>query len=186
LRAGATVTSSGLKAFCIERGPLYSHPRHIAVVSALLVAVIVAFLFARLLIRNQQRVVKAEQLAAEAADESISQDDTVTGAEAEAVEAQPVDVASDEVEPRTTQVTVTGLVSVASIASFKRQLARLPGVASVAVASGPDGEFVFYVTHDVDVAFRDVIPTMPGFGARVTATGDNALTVTARDPEAEG
>jgi long-chain acyl-CoA synthetase len=35
LRAGAAVTSAGLKAFCIERGPLYSHPRHIVVVSAL-------------------------------------------------------------------------------------------------------------------------------------------------------
>jgi long-chain acyl-CoA synthetase len=35
LRAGATITPAALKAFCIERGPLYSHPRHIAVVSAL-------------------------------------------------------------------------------------------------------------------------------------------------------
>jgi acyl-CoA synthetase (AMP-forming)/AMP-acid ligase II len=35
LRSGATVTSEGLKRYCIERGPLYSHPRHIAVVSAL-------------------------------------------------------------------------------------------------------------------------------------------------------
>jgi long-chain acyl-CoA synthetase len=35
LRSGATVTSEGLKRYCIDRGPLYSHPRHIAVVSAL-------------------------------------------------------------------------------------------------------------------------------------------------------
>ena len=34
-RAGATITPAALKAFCIERGPLYSHPRHIAVVSVL-------------------------------------------------------------------------------------------------------------------------------------------------------
>ena len=75
-------------------------------------------------------------------------------------------------EPRTTQVVVSGLVSVASIASFKRHLGRLPGVQAVAVASGPEGEFVFNVTHRADLSFRDVIPTMPGFAARVTGTGD--------------
>ena len=71
-------------------------------------------------------------------------------------------------EPRTTQVVVSGLVSVASIASFKRHLGRLSGVKTVAVASGPDGEFVFNVTHRPDVSFRDAIPTMHGFAARVT------------------
>ena len=89
-------------------------------------------------------------------------------------------------EPRTTQVIVTGLVSVASIASFKRHLGRLAGVETVAVASGPDGEFVFNVTHRPEVSFRDAVPTMPGFAARVTGTSDGAVTVTARDPEAEG
>ena len=88
-------------------------------------------------------------------------------------------------EPRTTQVVVSGLVSVASIASFKRHLGRLPGVKAVAVASGPDGEFVFNVTHRADVSFRDAIPTMPGFAARVTGSGDGTLQVAARDPEAE-
>ena len=89
-------------------------------------------------------------------------------------------------EPRTTQVVVSGLVSVASIASFKRHLGRLPGVKAVAVASGPEGEFVFNVTHRADLSFRDVIPTMPGFAARVTGSGDGTLQVAARDPEAEG
>ena len=45
----------------------------------------------------------------------------------------------------TSQVVVTGLVSVASIASFKRHLGRVAGVQSVGVSSGPDGEFVFTV-----------------------------------------
>jgi hypothetical protein len=89
-------------------------------------------------------------------------------------------------EPRTTQVVVTGLVSVASIASFKRHLGRLAGVNGVAVASGPDGEFIFNVTHRPDVSFRDAIPTMPGFAARVVASGDGVVSVTAHDPEAEG
>ncbi|HET7828140.1 MAG TPA: hypothetical protein VFL03_01165 [Candidatus Limnocylindrales bacterium] len=88
-------------------------------------------------------------------------------------------------EPRTTQVVVSGLVSVASIASFKRHLGRLPGVQAVAVASGPEGEFVFNVTHRADLSFRDVIPTMPGFAARVTGQSDGTVNVAARDPEAE-
>ena len=93
---------------------------------------------------------------------------------------------SDDTEPRTTQIIVTGLVSVASIASFKRHLGRLAGVLAVGVASGPSGEFVFNVTHRPDVSFKDVIPSMPGFAARVTGTGDGVVSVTARDPEAEG
>jgi long-chain acyl-CoA synthetase len=35
LRAGATATPAALKTFCIERGPLYSHPRHIVLVPSL-------------------------------------------------------------------------------------------------------------------------------------------------------
>ncbi|HEX8939696.1 MAG TPA: hypothetical protein VF763_05995, partial [Candidatus Limnocylindrales bacterium] len=84
-----------------------------------------------------------------------------------------------------TQVVVVGLVSVASIASFKRQLGRLPGVQSVGVSSGPDGEFVFSVAHDDELSVRDVIPTLPGFQARVLKAGDGIVNVSARDPESE-
>jgi hypothetical protein len=94
--------------------------------------------------------------------------------------------ATADATPTTTQVIVTGLVSVASIASFKRHLGRLHGVQSVSVASGPDGEFMFTVTHRADATFRDAIPTLPGFGARITGTGDGVVHVTARDPETEG
>jgi len=89
-------------------------------------------------------------------------------------------------EERTTQVVVSGLVSVASIASFKRHLGRVAGVQTVAVSSGPEGEFVFNLTHRADLSFRDAIPTMPGFAARVTSSADGVVNVTARDPEAEG
>ena len=89
-------------------------------------------------------------------------------------------------ETATTRVVVTGLVSVASIAGFKRHLSRAAGVQSVGVSSGPDGEFVFAVGHSADVALRDVIPALPGFGARVTGDAEGELTVAARDPEAEG
>ena len=55
-------------------------------------------------------------------------------------------------ERATTRVIVLGLVSVASIATFKRSLGRVPGVSTIGVASGPDGEFVFTVSHDAGIA----------------------------------
>ncbi len=85
----------------------------------------------------------------------------------------------------TTNVVVVGLVSVASIASFKRHLARLPGIQSVGVSSGPDGEFVFKATHDPDVSLGDAVPALPGFAARVVAAGEGVLNISARDPESE-
>jgi hypothetical protein len=89
-------------------------------------------------------------------------------------------------ESTTTRVVVTGLVSVASIAGFKRQLSRVAGVQSVGVSSGPDGEFLFSVNHDSSIVLRDAVTTLPGFGARVTAEADGELTVSAKDPETEG
>ena len=88
-------------------------------------------------------------------------------------------------ESKSTQVVVVGLVSVASIASFKRHLGRLPGVQSVGVSSGPDGEFLFAVNHSADVVLRDAIPSMPSFQARVTGHGDGTLNVSAHDPESD-
>jgi hypothetical protein len=90
------------------------------------------------------------------------------------------------VETFTTRVVVTGLVSVASIASFKRHLGRLDGVQSVGVTSGPEGEFVFTVGHGPDLAIRDSVPTLPGFQARVTGSENGVVNVSAHDPEAEG
>ncbi len=86
---------------------------------------------------------------------------------------------------QTTSVVVVGLVSVASIASFKRHLGRLAGVHSVGVSSGPDGEFLFTVSHGDDVVLRDAIPNLPGFGARVVESDAGTIRVTARDPESE-
>jgi hypothetical protein len=86
----------------------------------------------------------------------------------------------------TTQLVVTGLVSVASIAGFKRHLGRVTGVRSVGVSSGPDGEFLFNVSHDPATELRDAIPTLPGFAARVTGSGEGILNVAAQDPESNG
>jgi hypothetical protein len=83
----------------------------------------------------------------------------------------------------TTQVIVTGLVSVASIASFKRHMGRLPGVSHVGVSSGPDAEFVFTVAHSPSTSLRDLIPTLPGFAARIAGSGDGVIQVSAQDPQ---
>jgi hypothetical protein len=88
-------------------------------------------------------------------------------------------------EATSTQVVVVGLVSVASIASFKRHLGRVSGVQSVGVSSGPDGEFMFAVHHSADVVLRDAIPSLPSFQARITGTADGVLNVTAHDPESD-
>jgi hypothetical protein len=89
-------------------------------------------------------------------------------------------------ESLTTRVVVVGLVSVASIAGFKRHLSRVPGVENVGVSSGPDGEFVFAVTRGPDLDLNTAITTLPGFAARITGESDGDLHVTARDPESEG
>ena len=83
----------------------------------------------------------------------------------------------------TTQVVVTGLVSVASIASFKRHMGRLAGVGHVGVSSGPDAEFIFAVSHDPATSLRELIPTLPGFAARVGGVGDGVIQVSAQDPQ---
>ena len=94
--------------------------------------------------------------------------------------------ASQPAGPESTQVVVVGLVSVASIVAFKRQLSRLPGVKSVGVSSGPDGEFVFTVSHGLETSLGSLIPTIPAFQATVISEREGVLNVSASDPEAEG
>ncbi len=97
----------------------------------------------------------------------------------------PANGRTTEGGPQPTQIVVTGLLSVASIASFKRHLARVDGVHNVGVSSGPDGEFIFKTTHEPGVQLAEVIPTLPGFGAQITDCTEGRITVTAHDPESE-
>ena len=78
---------------------------------------------------------------------------------------------------------VVGLVSVASVASFKRQLSRLQGVENVGVSSGPNGEFIFTAIHSADISLGDLITNMPGFQARIVNQRDGILSIAAHDPE---
>jgi hypothetical protein len=123
--------------------------------------------------------------AAEAEEIPVIADDALAARLAGLVPPADGEGAAPSTETHSTQVVVVGLVSVASIASFKRHLGRLPGVQAVGVSSGPDGEFVFAVTHGPEVVLSDVIPTLPGFQPRVTASGEGVVNVTAHDPESD-
>jgi hypothetical protein len=128
----------------------------------------------------------AVETADEAEDIPVIGDDALAARLAGLVADEGVEADGASPDTKVTQVVVTGLVSVASIASFKRHLGRMAGVASVGVTSGPEGEFIFAVTHGPDLVLRDAVPAMPGFQARVTGGDDSTVEVAARDPESEG
>ena len=131
----------------------------------------------------------AEAEAAAAAEDEPDGADTDAPAMDDASVAARLAGLTDTSEPTpgaNTRLIVVGLVSVASIAGFKRQVGRLPGVSKVGVSSGPDGEFVFTVAHAEGVDLREPVTTLPGFGARVVGVEDDAIRVECRDPESNG
>jgi hypothetical protein len=141
--------------------------------------------FAALGLSPDYDAAEAEALAAAgASDEDIPEidDDALAARLAGLV---PGKSKGNAAESATTQIVVVGLVSVASIASFKRHLGRVSGVQSVGVSSGPDGEFVFAVKHAGDAVLRDAIPSLPSFQARVTGSAEGVVHVSAHDPEAD-
>jgi hypothetical protein len=91
--------------------------------------------------------------------------------------------AGGETAEAVTRLSVTGLVSVAAIAGFKRTLGKQPGVNAVAVASGPTGDFVFTVRHAGTTDLRTVVAALEGFEATITSETDDLLSVTASDPD---
>ena len=117
----------------------------------------------------------------------VDADEVVVPAEVGAVKLANADAgtlpAVPEGERAKTRVVVVGLVSVASIATFKRGLSRSAGVAGVGVASGPDGEFVFTVEHDPSQDLSAAVTGLPGFEARITSESDGTIEVTAHDPD---
>ena len=85
-------------------------------------------------------------------------------------------------EASVTLLSVVGLVSVASIAGFKRAVAKAPGVEAISVVSGPAGDFVFTVRHDADADVAAIVAGLEEFSAVVTSTEDGVLSVTASAP----
>ena len=82
----------------------------------------------------------------------------------------------------TTQVIVTGLVSVASIASFKRHMGRLPGVSHVGVSSGPDAEKSDTCVHSSQPSSSSETRTAVGRSPGTTAPTPTGVPVKIRSP----
>ena len=99
--------------------------------------------------------------------------------------ADVVDVApTSDADLASSQVIVTGLVSVANIANFKRSLARTAGISTIAVASGPEGDFIFTVGHTLGTGLTAAVQALAGFDIEVTGESDDAINVAAQDRDA--
>jgi hypothetical protein len=104
------------------------------------------------------------------------QSETAPGGDpAQTVESAPA------AELGSTRVIVSGLASVANIANFKRSLGRLPGISTIAVASGADGDFVFTAGHTLGSALSASVPAMTGFDIHVTGESGDSISVVAQD-----
>jgi hypothetical protein len=120
----------------------------------------------------------------------LDADDELPAAEAETTEGEPAaeeTVAFEETpaaDLASSRIVVSGLVSVANIANFKRSLARTAGVSTIGVASGPDGDFVFTVGHTLGSALSASVMGLSGFDIQVTGETDEAITVVAQDRDA--
>ena len=86
--------------------------------------------------------------------------------------------ATSEDDAIETRLSVVGLVSVASIAGFKRAIAKATGVESVTVASGPGGDFVYSVRHAHSTDLRAVVTSLDEFTAVDAAPDGAALSFT--------
>jgi hypothetical protein len=119
----------------------------------------------------------ADEDDVESETQAASAESTDTPAAPPSFEATP----GDQV---TTKVVVAGLVSVASIANFKRSLARISGVWSIGVSSGPNGEFVFTVNHDGGLALPREIEAIGAFQSQITGESNGEIQVSAHDRDA--
>ena len=97
----------------------------------------------------------------------------------------PPSEAGEPSERLTTKVVVSGLVSVASIAGFKRDVAPHPGCRVGRRDVRPRWRVRLHGQPPARPSTsRLVIPGLPGFDARVTGDSEDGFVVTARDPEA--
>lgn len=83
-----------------------------------------------------------------------------------------------------TQLVVSGLATVAAIASFKATLVRTPGVSAVSATAGSNGDVLFTVTHADNADIREAIDHMAEFQARVIADDGSSLVVETNSPAA--
>lgn len=120
----------------------------------------------------------------------LESEDDLPAAQAEQLEDASVEDPAPAVEDAlaaelsSTRVVVSGLVSVANIANFKRSLGRLAGISTIAVASGRDGDFAFTVGHNLGSALSASVQALPGFDIQITGESDDAIVVAAQDRDA--
>lgn len=120
-------------------------------------------------------------------DETTTHGDSPSGSPESTESAAEASIASFDASSdtqATTRVVVAGLISVASIANFKRSLARIAGVGSIGVSSAPNGEFVFSVSHTGNVPLSSEIVAMSAFESQITGESDGEVQVSARDRDA--
>ena len=138
---------------------------------------------------DPEAAAEAEAEAFAAAEDAPESEDAEADAETTALSEEALaarlakmeDAEAENASASTTELVVTGLVSVAGIAGFKRAITRIPGVTGVGVTSGPGGEFVYSVNHGSDTDFKAAVAALPGFEARVTGESDGSLQITASD-----
>jgi hypothetical protein len=83
-----------------------------------------------------------------------------------------------------TQLIVSGLSSVASIATFKAGLMRSEGVTAISVTAGTDGDCLFTVTHGPEIDLRRALREVEPFETRIIADDGSSLVVVAHEPAA--
>lgn len=133
----------------------------------------------------------AEAEVASLTDDLESEDDLIPPQAEQLDEAsveEPAPAGEDAIatELISTRVVVSGLVSVANIANFKRSLGRLAGISTIAVASGRDGDFAFTVGHRLGSALSASLQALAGFDIEITGETDGAIVVAASDRDANG
>jgi len=106
-------------------------------------------------------------------------DEPAPGEEPAPMTAVPVEVLPTEA---VTRVVVSGLASVPEISAFKTALVGVPGVISVSVTSGHEGDFVFSVLHATTTDLRAAIPGFGRFAPHLTADEAGVLTFAVGDP----
>jgi hypothetical protein len=100
-------------------------------------------------------------------------DEPAPGEEPAPMTVEPVVVPPTEA---ITRVVVGGLASVAEISAFKSALVGVPGVTSVSVSTGHEGDFVFSVVHSTTTDLRAAVPGFARFAPHLTADEDAVLT----------
>jgi hypothetical protein len=106
-------------------------------------------------------------------------DEPAPGEEPAPMNAVPVEMPATE---SITRVVVGGLASVAEISGFKSALVGVPGVSSVSVTAGTDGDFVFSVVHATPTDLRTAVPGFARFNPQLTADEGAVLRFALAEP----